>query len=387
MKKQRFLFWIILLVLSACELLLSWRVNGFSDAYVEKVFPIFLNTYGRISALFPFSIGEMLIYTAVIYTVFTVVIWMCRFVHFVDGRDRLKGFSRVNSKIFFKILIFICLVQVQNCFVLYHTSTLYEGTEAESFQGTKDELIALRERLAGRANELSLTFERNEKGEIIYDGDIKETAKAAMRNLGDEAKERLGSEDEQLLDKKLSLLSGFYSSPKAFYKSDFFSQQYIKGYYFPFTLEANYNNLMYIANLPDTMCHELSHLKGFIYEDEASFIAYLACISSGDEFFEYSGILNALSYVDSEIDKEASADESLDYLLTAENDYVRFDKTFLTSEAWAEVESDALIDTKKVSKASDTFLDANLTLNGIPDGIISYSRMVKLLLKYYHEWE
>ena len=383
MKKQRFLFWIILLVLAACELLLSWRVDGFSDFYVEKVFPIFLNTYGRISALFPFSIGEMLIYGAVGYTVFTVVIWMCRFVHFVDGKDRLKRFSRINSKIFFKLLIFICLVQVQNCFVLYHTSTLYEGTEAEDYDGTKEELVALRERLCVRANELSVTFERDENGEIIYDGDMKETAKAAMKNLGDEAKSRLGSADEELLDRKLSLLSGFYSSPKAFYKSDFFSQQYIKGYYFPFTLEANYNDLMYIANLPDTMCHELCHLKGFIFEDEASFIAYLACINSQDEFFEYSGILNALSYVDSEIDKEASKDESLAGLLTTENDYVRFDKTFLTSEAWAKVESDALIDTKKVSKASDTFLDTNLTLNGVSDGIVSYSRMVKLLLKYY----
>ena len=383
MKKQRFLFWIILLVLAACELLLSWRVDGFSDFYVEKVFPIFLNTYGRISALFPFSIGEMLIYGAVGYTVFTVVIWMCRFVHFVDGKDRLKRFSRINSKIFFKLLIFICLVQVQNCFVLYHTSTLYEGTEAEDYDGTKEELVALRERLCVRANELSVTFERDENGEIIYDGDMKETAKAAMKNLGDEAKSRLGSADEELLDRKLSLLSGFYSSPKGFYKSDFFSQQYIKGYYFPFTLEANYNDLMYIANLPDTMCHELCHLKGFIFEDEASFIAYLACINSQDEFFEYSGILNALSYVDSEIDKEASKDESLAGLLTTENDYVRFDKTFLTSEAWAKVESDALIDTKKVSKASDTFLDTNLTLNGVSDGIVSYSRMVKLLLKYY----
>ena len=383
MKKQRFLFWIILLVLAACELLLSWRVDGFSDFYVEKVFPIFLNTYGRISALFPFSIGEMLIYGAVGYTVFTVVIWMCRFVHFVDGKDRLKRFSRINSKIFFKLLIFICLVQVQNCFVLYHTSTLYEGTEAEDYDGTKEELVALRERLCVRANELSVTFERDENGEIIYDGDMKETAKAAMKNLGDEAKSRLGSVSEEMLDRKLSLLSGFYSSPKAFYKSDFFSQQYIKGYYFPFTLEANYNDLMYIANLPDTMCHELCHLKGFIFEDEASFIAYLACINSQDEFFEYSGILNALSYVDSEIDKEASKDESLAGLLTTENDYVRFDKTFLTSEAWAKVESDALIDTKKVSKASDTFLDTNLTLNGVSDGIVSYSRMVKLLLKYY----
>ena len=383
MKKQRFLFWIILLVLAACELLLSWRVDGFSDFYVEKVFPIFLNTYGRISALFPFSIGEMLIYGAVGYTVFTVVIWMCRFVHFVDGKDRLKRFSRINSKIFFKLLIFICLVQVQNCFVLYHTSVLYEGTEAEDYDGTKEELVALRERLCVRANELSVTFERDENGEIIYDGDMKETAKAAMKNLGDEAKSRLGSVSEEMLDRKLSLLSGFYSSPKAFYKSDFFSQQYIKGYYFPFTLEANYNDLMYIANLPDTMCHELCHLKGFIFEDEASFIAYLACINSQDEFFEYSGILNALSYVDSEIDKEASKDESLVGLLTTENDYVRFDKTFLTSEAWAKVESDALIDTKKVSKASDTFLDTNLTLNGVSDGIVSYSRMVKLLLKYY----
>ena len=383
MKKQRFLFWIILLVLAACELLLSWRVDGFSDFYVEKVFPIFLNTYGRISALFPFSIGEMLIYGAVGYTVFTVVIWMCRFVHFVDGKDRLKRFSRINSKIFFKLLIFICLVQVQNCFVLYHTSTLYEGTEAEDYDGTKEELVALRERLCVRANELSVTFERDENGEIIYDGDMKETAKAAMKNLGDEAKSRLGSVSEEMLDRKLSLLSGFYSSPKAFYKSDFFSQQYIKGYYFPFTLEANYNDLMYIANLPDTMCHELCHLKGFIFEDEASFIAYLACINSQDEFFEYSGILNALSYVDSEIDKEASKDESLAGLLTTENDYVRFDKTFLTSEAWAKVESDALMDTKKVSKASDTFLDTNLTLNGVSDGIVSYSRMVKLLLKYY----
>ena len=383
MKKQRFLFWIILLVLAACELLLSWRVDGFSDFYVEKVFPIFLNTYGRISALFPFSIGEMLIYGAVGYTVFTVVIWMCRFVHFVDGKDRLKRFSRINSKIFFKLLIFICLVQVQNCFVLYHTSVLYEGTEAEDYDGTKEELVALRERLCVRANELSVTFERDENGEIIYDGDMKETAKAAMKNLGDEAKSRLGSVSEEMLDRKLSLLSGFYSSPKAFYKSDFFSQQYIKGYYFPFTLEANYNDLMYIANLPDTMCHELCHLKGFIFEDEASFIAYLACINSQDEFFEYSGILNALSYVDSEIDKEASKDESLAGLLTTENDYVRFDKTFLTSEAWAKVESDALIDTKKVSKASDTFLDTNLTLNGVSDGIVSYSRMVKLLLKYY----
>ena len=44
----------------------------------------------------------------------------------------------------------------------------------------------------------------------------------------------------------------------------------LMGIYFPFSMEANYNQDMYKAKLPDTICHELAHTKGYIQEDEAN---------------------------------------------------------------------------------------------------------------------
>ena len=49
-------------------------------------------------------------------------------------------------------------------------------------------------------------------------------------------------------------------------------------------------------NIPHTICHELSHLKGFMREDEANFIGYLACIRSDDPMFRYSGYLTGWIY-------------------------------------------------------------------------------------------
>ena len=44
------------------------------------------------------------------------------------------------------------------------------------------------------------------------------------------------------------------------------------------------------------MCHELL-TSGYIYEDEANFIAFLACVESDDSTFQYAGYLSVLNYV------------------------------------------------------------------------------------------
>ena len=59
------------------------------------------------------------------------------------------------------------------------------------------------------------------------------------------------------------------------------------------------------------------------------------------------------------------------------------DKIFLTKEAWQQVEERAVLDTETVSQAADSFLNTTLTLNGVSDGTVSYSRVVDLLLQYY----
>ncbi|MBP5151722.1 MAG: DUF3810 domain-containing protein [Lachnospiraceae bacterium] len=380
---KRFFIFSIIFAFAALILALSWQVSGFSDLYVKYVFPILATNYGRLAALAPISVGEILLYVFAGLGALAVLFFVLGLLLILFGKRKPLWFALGFGRVFLDICVIVFLIQVLNCFVLYHTTPIYG--EDPVYTPTREELVELREVLVGRANDLSLTFERNEKGEIVYNGDMAETAREAMKRLGEIGDYSLSAEDAPKALKKLSRLKGFYSNPKPLWLSGFFSQQYIKGYFFPFSMEANYNDVMYIANIPDTLCHELSHTKGFIYEDEASFIAYLACMNSGDPFFEYSATLNALDYVNEEIYKEIERDPSLYDRITKKNELVIRDCVFLTDEAWAKVEKDSLLDTDMVSQASETFLDTNLTVNGVEDGIVSYSRMVNLLLRYHSE--
>ena len=78
--------------------------------------------------------------------------------------------------------------------------------------------------------------------------------------------------------------------------SEVLSYQGLTGIYLPFTVEANYNGDMPAYDKPFTVCHELSHLRGFMEEQEANFIAFLACIGSERTDFQYSGYLSGWVY-------------------------------------------------------------------------------------------
>ena len=131
------------------------------------------------------------------------------------------------------------------------------------------------------------------------------------------------------------------------------------------------------------MCHELSHLKGFLLEDEANFIGYLACVGSDDAFFRYSGYMSVLGYLDRDFYDAIGQDNDIYFSHPVISEQVIKDDIFLTDEAWEEVEEDALLDTEMVQEASDVIVETNLTINGVEDGKISYSRVVDLLLRYY----
>ena len=370
--------------MAVIELVLAITVKGFADFWQKYIFPIWGATYGRVTGLFKFSLGELFIYLSVAYVLFTIVLWIVTLVNVIRRSDKFKKLCGFNTNLFFNIIAIVILLQVQNCFMLYRVTPLFEDTEARNYVENREDLIELREMLVKRANEMAEEFARDKNGEIIFDIDYRSISMIAMANLGEAAKVRVESGEAEILDGKLQLLAGYYSTPKPLIKSDFFCQQSICGYYFPFSLEANYNKLMYVTNFPGTMCHELAHLKGFIFEDEANFISYLACINSGNTIFEYSATLDALAYVNIEVRRELAVEPEVRNTLTPISDKVIFDSMFITEETRAEVEKDAWFKTEDVKRLSDEFIDTNLTLNGVEDGIQSYSRMVDLLLKYYY---
>lgn len=70
----------------------------------------------------------------------------------------------------------------------------------------------------------------------------------------------------------------------------------IIGMFMPITGEASVPANVPVIPLPFTMCHEAAHRLGIASEQEANFAAFLACISSEDERFLYSGYYSAFGY-------------------------------------------------------------------------------------------
>ena len=353
--------------------IIAWNSRSFCDWYLQNVFPLWVNTYGRLTGLAPFSVGGIMLYAAVILIFAFIVIGIMRLLFYKKKSGRLKKTFRCMLNVVTWVFVMAALVLTLNCYIIYHCSSFMEmydvgRTHTKYSSDEKSEHIEiLRNYIVGQANSLSDEFERDDDGYIIYNGDMKSQAQKEMKRLGE----------------SYGQLSGFYPRPKEFLNSDFFSQQHMMGYYYPFSMEANYNSTMYITNKPCTLCHELSHLKGFIYEDEANFIGYLACIDSDDPLFQYSGYLSVLTYVDKDFYKSRGRDKAKYRTYPQISRQVKKDDVFLTSEEWSRVNANAWISTKTVSTVSNTAVNVSLKTNGVKDGIVSYSRVVQRLMDYY----
>jgi hypothetical protein len=373
----------VLFIILICVLLnfVAWKSAAFSDFYVKNIFPAITSLYGRLTSVFPFSVGEIMLVFIVLFVLFSVIFVLVHSVFLIYGNSAAsvgkryfkaqKVFERISNALYRispVLMAIICTVMTLNCFILYHTSKIQLFSGADSTECDIQQLAELRDYVVKKCNELAKEVPHDENGNVIYEGDMQKTAIAAMSNISD----------------RFPRLGGYYVTPKALYFSDFMSQQYMQGYYFPFSMEANYNDTMSIMNKPFTMCHELAHTHGYIYEDEANFLGFLACISSDDPVFQYSGYLGVLNYINNDFYNAVSKAEYNSHVKISAR--VKYDNQFMTDEAWVKVEEKAVVKTETVKKAAETFIDTNLKVNGVSSGKCSYSHVVALIMDYYYNF-
>lgn len=161
-----------------------------------------------------------------------------------------------------------------------------------------------------------------------------------------------------------------YSSPKPVLMSPIMTKAGIAGVFFPFTMESNINTEAPLSTIPSTMAHELAHQSGFMREDEANFIAYLACRDSDDALMQYSGTLLAFNHSIAALEA-ADSNRALNVaskLSQAVQEDIKQNEQF-----WTENEG-------VISDASTSINDNYLKANRQTDGVSSYGRMVDLLL-------
>ena len=313
-------------VLLAAALVLSITarmVPGFAQWYSTHLYPVWVGSLGRLTGYLPFSAAEILLYLLLAAIALRAVRSAA------DIRKKQAGYKGAGWDLLLLVAV-LCFLYVVNCGINYHRDSFsdYAGS-----------------------------VPRGPNGGMVLKLDLEDNAAEAMRALKDEYPE----------------LEGYYPQPKELMNSWILSVQNLSGVYSPFTIEANYNGDMQDYNIPFTACHELSHLRGFMQEQEANFIAFLACSGSEEEAFAYSGYLmgwihcmNVLYRADYDAWEEVRSQLPQE----AEQDLK------LNREFWAEYDG-------RIAEVSNRVNDTYLKANGQSEGVKSYNRMVDLIVAYY----
>ena len=260
------------------------------------------------------------------------------------------------------------------CGLNYYRHTFAEDAGFELRESSTAELAALCENLAANLNETraEVTATTNE-GEATRAG-------AEMAAIPDEYAESRGgfwtyshetvANMEALAERYPALARPLYSPPKPVLFSELMSYADIAGMYFPFTVESNINTDGPFFTIPATMGHEMAHQCGFMREDEANFIGYLACNDASDPLTRYSGYSLAYDYalsarVKADRDTAVTVNDKL-------SEEVKADRR-ARSEYLRQFEG-------PVAEMSNAANNAYLKANQQQDGTRSYGRMVDLLL-------
>ena len=314
------------------------NVNGFADLYGEHIYPLLAGTIGRAAGLAPFSVSELGLYGLIA----AGIIYGIAF--------RKQPLRLISRTVFLLGLLFFSYVSC--CGVNYYRTPFSEYAGIERKEASAEELRDLCRYLTDQVNKYE-----NCAGERLSLAEYGRDGQAAMKKLGEE----------------YPVLSGFYPRPKPLMVSRILSVQQLSGIYSPFTIEANYNREMAAYNIPHTVCHELSHLKGFMREDEANFIGYLACIGSDSRQFRYSGYLLGWIYATNALAGE-DPESYMELYRLLEPGIV---KDLAENTAfWNRFDG-------KVAEAADRVNDAYLKINDQQDGVKSYGRVVDLMLAHY----
>ena len=322
--------------------------------FARGIYKVYSWIFSHISGIFPFSIGEfLLILVCILAAAFPII----TLIFVIRSKHKLITF--LSSLRY----LFICVGVIFLWFMI-GSGTNYYRYEFSSFSGltiqksTVDELYELCLEIAEHANEA--------RAELNIEDSTPFTSKLSNSERAKEAQAAM-----EKLSEKYEVLQGYYPKAKSVLLSRVLSEFNITGFYFPWTVEANVN-----ADIPDynrgaVSCHELSHLRGFMREDEANFIGYMACIGSDCPELRYSGYMLALVYAGNQLYDADKTKYSELWSTYCEGIKIDFSEN---SKYWKQFKDTTL------SKAGETMNNTYLKINSVEDGTKSYGRMVDLLL-------
>lgn len=354
----RRIWFFVALPVSVLLSLFAFRHPAWAEWYAVTLYPLLSLGGNRISSLIPFSMMELVLITLAVLLPLLLIRLIVRLIR--RQRERRTLLLRALASLLCAIGIFSTLYTF-NCGLNYARYPFAQVSGLAVRDSSTEELKALCAELAQQAGKAREGVKTDSSGVAVL-SDRKQAAETA-RTVMDS------------MENKYPTLKSGYGKPKGMLFSRVMSHLNLTGVYFPFTVEANINEDAPAYSIPATMLHELSHVRGYMREDEANFLAYLACRGSGNPSFEYSGAMLGFIYANNALySADQSAGQETFALLS---DGARRDLS-ASNAYWKQFEG-------PVAEVSDKINDTYLKSNRQEDGVKSYGRMVDLLLAEYRQ--
>lgn len=304
----------------------------------------------------PFSVAECLIGLAIcavtVYIIYQII-------GIISHKDRLK---RVYITII-SLLTAASLVYAGFCILwgaYFYADDFMQRSGLDDGKVSAEQLERVTKYFAHLANEYASQVQRDENG--LYSTSAEDIIAKSPEVF-------------HKTEKRFECLSGPDIAVKPIHFSRVMSYMDFTGFFFPFTAEANVNIDSPTCMLASTVAHELSHQRGVAKEQEANFVAVMACLDYGDADYCYSACLlayihlgNALYKADKEAWREAAS--------------------MLSEAVWADLQNNSAyweqFDTP-VQTVSNTVYEGFMYSYDQDMGLKSYGACVDLLVNYYDE--
>ncbi len=328
------------------------RFAAFAGFINQTVAHAFRFVLGSITAIVPFSVAEMLLFSIPLLAVLAVIL-------------SVRYANTWKRRIRFLLIILSILLPLYPLYMLtlapgYHAPTLEEQMELSTENIEKEEIIETAELLLRELEQVLDRISFEESGASVNPLTLKETGDQILRAY-----------DAFLADYPIA--HNFYARPKTVVLRKWMTYAGITGMYTFFTGEANVNTTYPDYNHPFTTAHEFAHQRGVARENEANFVAALVCTYAENDYVRYSGLFNLLEYMLSAYYR-ADPESYRDF-------YKQLDPR-LKGEMQAYREMIEPYQDHVLGEVSTTVNNAYLEMNGTP-GIISYGLVVELAVAHF----
>jgi hypothetical protein len=348
--------WILLIISAILVKFASTQQVWVEENYSNGLYPIISKIQRSIFGWIPFSIGD-LFYT---FLVFVIIYKTVQFVKFIFKKkvNRQYLLSGLKQWIFFFLFVYVFFYGLWG--LNYSRKGISYQLSLEVKRYSTSDIDTVADIIQQRLNFYAANIDLKQRDSFNKKKTLFEKATEAYL-YADNTYPFLSYDPQSIKPSLFSYLGNYFG---------------FQGYYNPFSGEAQVNTTIPRFLEPFVSAHEVAHQVGYAKENEANFVAYLACKAYPNNTYRYSMYFDMYLYVITELDYRDSvlAKAYRDKLHPQAKKDIDEYRSFLKKYR------------NHVEPVISWIYDGYLQANDQPEGKKTYNMVVAYLIAYYKKF-